>query len=107
MRALTALVLSLVVVALAAPAAPAATPTRSCPQSDPANGLVALRAARLSCVKAFAVARRTNAIKCFLDGDTCAHRFRGRTWRCRLRGAEARPRVSCRSGARVVRYRIR
>jgi hypothetical protein len=106
MRTASALLLSVAALAVAVPAAPAATPTHRCPQTDPANGLVGLRAGGLSCAKAFAVARRTNAIKCFLDGDTCSHRFKGRTWRCRLTDADTSPRVRCTSGAKVVRYRI-
>src|SRR4051794_29893723 len=106
MRTLTALVLTLAAVAVGAPQASAATPTHSCPQTDPANGLVSLRAGDISCAKAFAVARRTNAIKCFLNGDSCAHRFKGRTWRCRLTETSTGARVRCTSGTRVVRYRI-
>ena len=89
----------------AALAAPAAAPaaTRSCPQSDPANGLRSLRADGISCPKAFGVAKRTNSVKCFLNGNTCTHTYRGRSWRCTLRRSS---RVTCMSGQRVVKYRL-
>lgn len=92
----------LTVAALAAPATAGAA-TRSCPQSDPANGLSGLRADGISCAKAFGVAKRTNSVKCFLNGNSCTHTYRGRKWRCVLSQSS---RVTCRSGGRVVKYRL-
>ena len=100
MRAL--ILLPLLVAALAMPSAAAAA-TRSCPQSDPANGLRGLRAANITCPKAFAVAKRTNSVKCFLNGNSCTHTYRGRRWHCVLRDGE---RVRCTSGRKVVKYRL-
>lgn len=96
------LVLSLTAAALVAPSTASAA-TRPCPQSDPANGLRSLRAANITCPKAFAVARRTNSVKCFLNGNSCTHTYRGRRWRCVLRDGE---RVRCTSGRKVVKYRL-
>ena len=96
------IVLALSAAALLAPA-PASAATRSCPQSDPDNGLSGLRAAGISCPGAFAVAKRTNSVKCFLNGNTCIHTFRGRRWKCTLRRSS---RVTCTSGSRVVKYRL-
>ena len=92
-------------VAAAALVAPATAPaaTRSCPQSDPDNGLSGLRAEGISCAKAFGVAKRTNSVKCFLNGTTCTHTYRGRRWRCTIRQSS---RVTCKSGGRVVKYRL-
>ena len=82
----------------------ASAATRSCPQSDPDNGLSGLRAANISCPKAFRVAKRTNSVKCFLNQNTCTHTYRGRRWRCTLRRSS---RVTCTSsGGRVVKYRL-
>ena len=100
MRSLFAL--SLTAAVLVAPTTASAA-TRACPQSDPANGLRALRAANITCPKAFAVARQTNSVKCFLNGNSCTHTFRGRRWRCVLRDGE---RVRCASGRKVVKYRL-
>jgi hypothetical protein len=96
------LIATLLLAAALAPSTAAAA-TRACPQSDPANGLRSLRADNLSCAKAFGVAKRTNSVKCFLNGNTCTHTYRGRRWRCVLRGGE---RVTCTSGRRVVKYRL-
>ena len=94
-------ILALVTVAALAPAAGAAT--RPCPQSDPANGLSGLRTSGQSCKAAFRVAKRTNSVKCFLNGNECTHTYRGRSLHCVLRGGE---RVTCRSGSRVAKYRL-
>src|SRR3954454_19040508 len=103
-RSLIAL-LAVALLALAAlPATGSAAATRRCPQTDPANGLSGLRAGGLSCAKAFRVARRTNSVKCFLNGDVCTHTYKGRAWTCRL--TERSLRVTCRSGGKVVRYRL-
>jgi hypothetical protein len=100
----TVLAVVVAAAALAAPASAAAAPsTRSCPQSDPDNGLRSLRAAGVSCSHAFGVAKRTNSVKCFLNGNSCVHTYRDRRWRCRLND----PRVTCTStGGRVVKYRL-
>jgi hypothetical protein len=106
MKRLLIALLTVVAVAVAIPAAsPGATATRSCPQSDPGNGLTGLRARGLSCRKAFAVAERTNSVKCFLNGNRCTHSYRGREWTCRLTETGGRSRITCRSGAKVVKYR--
>jgi hypothetical protein len=52
------------------------------------------------------VARRTNSVKCFLNGDRCTHRFRGRSWTCTLRERPGRDRVHCAAARRHVRYRL-
>jgi hypothetical protein len=97
------ILLALAAAALAPATAAAAPATRSCPQSDRDNGLSGLRAANISCSQAFGVAKRTNSVKCFLNGNSCVHSYRGRRWRCRLND----PRVTCTStGGRVVKYRL-
>ena len=88
------------------PAAPAAAATRACPQSDAANGLRSVRVEGISCASGFAVAKRTNSIKCFLNSNTCSHTFRGRRWRCRSTDTATGARVRCTSGRRVVTYRL-
>ncbi len=103
MRSLPVLLAVALLAALAlAPGASAAT--RSCSQTDLANGVHALRASGVSCPAALTVAKRTNTAKCFLNGTSCTHTVRGRSWRCTL--DEAAMRVTCRSGGRVVKYRL-
>src|SRR4051794_10130343 len=104
MRTLIALLLA--VLAVAATAAPAGAATRSCPQSDPDNGITSVRAGNMRCVRAFAVAQRTNSVKCFLNGDRCEHRFKGRTWTCRLKETATGATVTCTSGRKVARYTL-
>jgi hypothetical protein len=84
------------------PGADAAPSYRSCSGGDPANGITNVRVLRLPCASGVAVAKRTNSVKCFLNGNRCTHRFRGRSWTCTLRGT----RVHCRAGRRHVRYRL-
>ena len=83
------------------PPAPPRAPARS---PIPPTASAACRTDGQSCKAAFRVAKRTNSVKCFLNGNTCTHTYRGRSWTCRLRGGE---RVTCRSsGGRVVKYRL-
>ena len=106
-RTLTAALLLAAVLALlaAAPAAQAAS-WRSCSGSDRANGITTVSALRLPCASALAVAKRTNAVKCFLNGKRCTHAFRGRSWTCRLSEHEDHSTVTCRAGLRGARYHL-
>jgi hypothetical protein len=88
------------------PAAQGGAPYRSCSGGDPANGITAVRVLRLPCASGVAVAKRTNSVKCFLNGTRCTHRFRGRSWTCTLRSASSGDRVHCVAGRRHVRYRL-
>ena len=103
MRAFVVLVATVTVVLAVSPTAQASL--RRCPQADPANGINSVHVSRISCRAGFAVARRTNSVKCFLNGNTCRHRYRGRTWRCRFRERSTGGRVTCVSGRRSVVYR--
>jgi hypothetical protein len=104
MRRLIPLLLVAVLAAVAVPTAASAASYGKCRGSDRANGIVAVWALRTTCSQAVAVARRTNSVKCFLNGNRCTHRFRGRAWTCTLsRSGES---VTCRAGGRGVRYRL-
>jgi hypothetical protein len=100
-RARLLLLLAVLVLSIA-PSAEAAT-YRACSGGDAANGVSAVRVLRTTCSEGLAVARRTNAVKCFLNGSRCTHRFRGRSWTCSLADGE---RVRCVAGRRHVRYRV-
>jgi hypothetical protein len=91
----------------AVPAAPAAAAPsyRACAGADPANGITQVAVLRTSCRTGLAVARRTNAVKCFLNGTRCTHRVRGRSWTCRLGEREGHASVTCRARRAAVRYR--
>jgi hypothetical protein len=98
---------AIVAALLAAPAAEAgAASYRTCAGGDAANGIFRVQVRGTSCATGVAVAKRTNSVKCFLNGDRCTHRFRGRRWTCRLQEGAAGPAVHCRSARRNVRYRL-
>ena len=101
------LLLSLVLTGLAllVPAT-ASADLRRCSGADPDNGITKVRVQRVTCSTGLAVAKRTNSVKCFLNGTRCTHRFRGRRWTCRLSEGPSSPPVTCRAGRRVVRYRL-
>jgi hypothetical protein len=98
------LALPVVIGVLAAVPADASAALRGCPQSDRANGITAVKVDRMTCRAGFRLAKRTNAIKCFLNGDACTHRYRGRLWGCQL-VSKGRA-VRCLSGVKRTRYRI-
>ena len=79
---------------------------RGCSGSDAANGITAVRVLHASCPTALSVAKRTNRVKCFLNGTVCTHRHLGRSWTCRLQNFASSSRVTCRSGLQGVRYRL-
>jgi hypothetical protein len=86
------------------PASAQAAEYRSCSGSDRATGIASVRVLRVTCTQGLAVARRTNAVKCFLNGTRCTHTYRGRRWTCTLSTSSSR--VHCRAGTRHVRYRL-
>ena len=93
--------------ALLVPAtAASAAGLRACSAADPDNGITKVRVLRVTCSTGLAVAKRTNSVKCFLNGTRCTHRFRGRRWTCRLGDEGPSARSTCRAGRRVVRYRL-
>lgn len=92
---------------LGAAAAPASAATYArCSGADPDNGITKVRVLRTSCREGLAVAIRTNSIKCFLNGNRCTHRFRGRSWTCTITEGGSPFQVHCRAGRRHVRYRL-
>ncbi len=95
--------LLIVLLALLIPAPAEAATYRSCAGGDPDNGISAVRVLRIGCADGLAVAKRTNSVKCFLNGTRCTHRFRGRAWTCTLRHGRH---VHCAAGTRHVRYRL-
>jgi hypothetical protein len=106
-RHLTALLAATAASLALLPAGPAAAASyTSCRGADPANGVTNVRVLRIACSQGVAVARRTNSVKCFLNGRRCTHRFRGRAWTCTLTRGSRSDRVHCRAGRRHVRYRL-
>jgi len=107
-RRLLPVLLALVALAAApaaATAAGAAPSYRACPPafSDPANGVAAIAVERMTCRAGLSLARRTNSVRCFLNGTSCTHRHAGRWWRCAL--VSEGTRVRCVNGRRKLRYR--
>lgn len=98
---LLAVVVLLAVLAAAAPAA-ADDVFRRC-AGIPRNGVLDLRTKNLPCASARALAQRTLDVKCFLNGRTCRHAFRGRRWTCTVSATFES--VRCTSGARRVSWR--
>ena len=105
-RPATLLLPLVLLAALILPASAAAADDRSCSGSDRANGITSVRVLRTTCAEGLAVARRTNSVKCFLNGSRCTHRFRGRRWTCTLTEGSSSARVHCAAGRRHVRYRL-
>jgi hypothetical protein len=103
---LVALVLTVAGSALAPPGDALAATYRACSGADRDNGITRVRVLRTTCTEGLAVARRTNAIKCFLNGNRCTHRFRGRSWTCTISSGASPFAVHCRAGRRHVRYRL-
>ena len=93
-----------VVVALltAAPSASGADVLRRC-AGIPSNGVLDLRSKNLPCPSARAVAQRTLDVKCFLNGRTCRHTFRGRRWTCTV--SPTFESVRCTTAKRRVSWR--
>ena len=91
--------------ALLAPAPAAAATTRASPQSDRAYPITSLRGDGIPCPPGLKVATRPNRLRCFVNGDTCTHTYRGRRWRCRHRRSDTGSRVSCTSRRKLVIYR--
>ena len=91
----------------AVPSSPAAAAPsyRACEGADPANGITRVAVLRTSCRNGLIVARRTNAVKCFLNATRCTHRVRRRAWTCSLTEQQGRTTVVCRSRDSRVRYR--
>lgn len=98
------LVTAAVVIAVltAATPAPGADVFRRC-AGIPSNGVLDLRSKNLPCASARAVAQRTLDVKCFLNGRTCRHNFRGRRWTCTVSATFES--VRCVSGERRVSWR--
>ena len=105
-RPITRLLPALLLLGLLMPGSASAAGLRACSGADPDNGITSVRVARVTCSTGLAVAKRTNSVKCFLNGDRCTHRFRGRGWTCRVREGASSERVTCRAGRRVIRYRL-
>ncbi len=99
-------VLALMLALLLLPAAASAAEYRTCSGTDRANGITSVRVLRTTCAEGLAVAKRTNSVKCFLNGSRCTHRFRGRRWTCTLTEGSSSARVHCAAGRRHVRYRL-
>ena len=107
MTARLLLIAAVAALLLALPSAAEAAHTyRACAGTDRANGITKVWVLRGSCPAALSVAKRTNSVKCFLNGNVCTHRHLGRSWTCRLRNFSSHSRVTCRSGVRGVRYRL-
>ncbi len=105
LRKTTLLLPALLLLALAAPGS-ASADLRACSGGDPANGISLIRVQGVKCATGLAVAKRTNSVKCFLNGVRCTHRFRGRRWTCRLGDEGPSARATCRAGRKIVRYRL-
>ena len=69
----------------------------------PANGVFELRSKNLPCPSARALAQRTLDVKCFLNGRTCRHSFRGRRWTCTV--SSTFESVRCTTANRRVSWR--
>lgn len=103
-RLLSTLVLAGALAAVPAAPAAAAPSYRACEGADRANGITQVAVLRMSCRHGLTVARRTNAVKCFLNGTRCTHRVRGRAWTCRLTEHQGHATVICRNRRHGVRY---
>jgi hypothetical protein len=96
-----AAIVALLVLAAASPAA-ADDVFRRC-AGIPSNGVLDLRSKNLPCVSARALAQRTLDVKCFLNGRTCRHSFRGRRWTCTV--SSTFESVRCTTAGRRVSWR--
>jgi hypothetical protein len=105
-RSLLASLVAVACLAAVPSSAAAAASYTSCSGGDPANGITGVRVLRISCSSGLAVAKRTNSVKCFLNGNRCTHTFRERRWTCTLSESSSGGRVHCVAGRRHVRYRL-